>query len=55
MARATAGIWIWDILDSAYFFFHAHFTSGLGDMLGSAKINGMAGHSAVRGDRFSTV
>jgi hypothetical protein len=28
---------------------------GLGDMLGSAKISGMAGHTAVYGDRFSTV
>lgn len=27
----------------------------LGDMLGSAKMNGMAGHSAIYGDRFSLV
>ena len=27
----------------------------LGDMLGSAKLNGMAGHSAIFGDRFSMV
>ena len=27
----------------------------LGDMLGSAKLNGMAGHSAICGDRFSLV
>src|ERR1700677_1937038 len=27
----------------------------LGDMLGSAKLNGMAGHSAIYGDRFSMV
>jgi len=25
------------------------------DMLGSAKLNGMAGHSAIHGDRFSMV
>jgi len=28
---------------------------GLGDMLGSAKINGMAGHGRIYGDRFSMV
>jgi hypothetical protein len=27
----------------------------LGDMLGSAKLNGMAGHTAIFGDRFSMV
>ena len=27
----------------------------LGDMLGSVKLSGMAGHSAVYGDRFSLV
>ena len=55
MAMASEGIWMWDAVDSSYFVNHAHICMALGDMLGSAKMNGMAGHSAVHGDRFSMV
>jgi len=53
LARCSEGIWIWDAIDSSYFTFHAWAVLGLGDMLGSAKINGMSGHAAVYGDRFT--
>lgn len=55
MAEASEGIWMWDAVDSSYFVNHAWLCMALGDMLGSAKLNGMAGHSAVYGDRFSMV
>src|SRR6202050_5454855 len=55
MAMASEGIWMWDAVDSSYFVNHAYICMALGDMLGSAKLNGMAGHSAVYGDRFSMV
>lgn len=55
MAMASDGIWMWDAVDSSYFLNHACICMALGDMLGSAKLNGMAGHSAVYGDRFSMV
>ena len=55
LAKASAGIWIWDAVDSSYFMNHAHLCMVLGDMLGSAKLSGMAGHSANYGDRFSNV
>jgi hypothetical protein len=55
MTRASEGIWIWDAVDSSYFVLRAHLCMMLGDMLGSAKCSGMAGHSAVFGDRFSLV
>jgi hypothetical protein len=55
MTKASEGIWIWDAVDSAYFVMHAHLSMVNGDMLGSAKCSGMAGHSAVFGDRFSLV
>ena len=55
LAQAAEGMWIWDALDSSYFFHHGYLVLGLGDMLGSAKINGMAGHSVIFGDRFSHV
>ena len=55
MAMASEGIWLWDALDSSYFLNHTCITMILGDMLGSAKLNGMAGHSAFLGDRFSMV
>lgn len=54
-ARLAAGVWIWDSLDAAYFFHRSYTVMVLGDMLGSAKMNGMSGHSAVRGDRFTEV
>ncbi|KAF8995357.1 hypothetical protein BDQ17DRAFT_1190794, partial [Cyathus striatus] len=46
---------LWDSVDSSYFTHHAYITMVLGDMLGSAKLNGMAGHSAIYGDHFTTV
>ena len=55
MAMASEGIWTWDAVDSSYFVNRAYVTMILGDMLGSAKLNGMAGHMAVYGDRFTTV
>jgi len=55
MAQANEGIWIWDALKDGYFVCRAWITLGLGDMLGSAKINGMAGHGGIYGDRFSMV
>jgi hypothetical protein len=55
MAMASEGIWIWDAVDSSYFVLRAYICMVLGDMLGSAKLSGMAGHSAIFGDRFSLV
>ncbi|KIL54838.1 hypothetical protein M378DRAFT_61211, partial [Amanita muscaria Koide BX008] len=55
LAKSNEGIWIWDAIDSSYFVVRAHLCMVLGDMLGSAKLNGMAGHSAIYGDRFSLV
>src|SRR6202453_3978076 len=55
MMRASEGIWMWDAVDSSYFVNHACICMAPGDMLGSAKLNGMAGHSAIYGDRFSMV
>jgi Transposase family tnp2 len=55
MMVASEGIWMWDAVDSSHFVNHACFCMALGDMLGSAKLNGMAGHSAIYGDRFSMV
>jgi hypothetical protein len=54
LARASQGIWLWDSLNREWFLNRAYATIILGDMLGSAKVSGMSGHSAVRGDRFST-
>ena len=55
MAQANEGIWIWGALDSSWFTHRAWIVMGAGDMLGSAKINGMAGHTAKHGDRLTTV
>jgi hypothetical protein len=55
MAMASEGIWTWDAVESSYFINKAYICMALGDMLGSAKLNGMAGHSAIYGDRFSMV
>ena len=55
MAKASEGIWMWDAVESSSFVHHAYICMVLGDMLGSAKLNGMAGHTAVHGDRFSMV
>lgn len=55
MARASEGIWMWDAIDSAHFVHRSCISMALGDMLGSAKLNGMAGHTAIFGDRFSMV
>ena len=52
---SSEGIWMWDAIDSSYFVNHAHIVMALGDMLGSAKLNGMAGHSAIYGDWFTMV
>ena len=55
MAQASEGMWMWDAIDSSHFLNKACICMALGDMLGSAKMNGMAGHSAIYGDRFSMV
>jgi Transposase family tnp2 len=55
MAEASEGIWVWDAIESSYFVLRAHLCIVNGDMLGSAKCSGMAGHSAVFGDRFTMV
>ena len=55
MAKASEGIWVWDAIDSSYFVLRAHLCMVTGDMLGSAKCSGMAGHSALFGDRFTMV
>ena len=55
MAMASVGMWTWDAVDSSYFVLRAFICAVKGDMLGSAKLSGMAGHSANYGDRFSLV
>jgi hypothetical protein len=46
---------MWDAVDSSCFLNHACICMALGDMLGSEKLNGMAGHSAIYDDCFSMV
>ncbi|KAI0062597.1 hypothetical protein BV25DRAFT_1870330 [Artomyces pyxidatus] len=53
MIQASEGIWTWDAVDSADFVLRAYVCTALGDMLGSAKLSGHAGHSAIFGDRFT--
>ena len=48
-------MWTWDAVDSSYFVLRAYLCGVKGDMLGSAKLSGMAGHSAVYGNHFSLV
>ena len=55
MARASVGMWTWDAVDSSYIVLRAYICGVNGDMLGSAKLSGMAGHSALHGDRFTMV
>ena len=55
MARASEGLWMYDAVDSSYFLNYAAISMALGDMIGSAKINGIAGHMAIFGDRYSMV
>jgi Transposase family tnp2 len=55
LAKASVGMWTWDAVDSSYFVLRAYLCGVKGDMLGSAKLSGMAGHSAQYGDRFSLV
>ena len=55
MAQASVGMWTWDAVDSSYFILKAFVCGVKGDMLGSAKLSGMAGHSALYGDRFSLI
>ena len=50
MAQASVGMWTWDAVDSSYFVLRAYLCGVKGDMLGSAKLSGMAGHSALHGD-----
>jgi len=55
MAMASEGIWMWDAIDSSIFVHKSCISMALGDMLGSAKLNGMTGHTGLFGDRFSMV
>jgi hypothetical protein len=55
MAQASVRMWTWDAVDSSYFVLRAYLCGVKGDMLGSAKLSGMSGHSAFHGDRFSLV
>jgi hypothetical protein len=55
MAQASVGMWTWDAVDSSYFVLRAYLCGVKGDMLGSAKLSGMAGHSALHGDCFNLV
>jgi hypothetical protein len=55
LAQASVGMWTWDAVDSSYFVLRAYLCGVKGDMLGSATLSGMAGHSAVYGDCFSLV
>lgn len=55
MATALEGIWMWDAVDSSYFVHKSCISMALGDMLGSAKLSGMAGHTAIFGDQFSMI
>ncbi|KAF7986439.1 hypothetical protein HWV62_31195 [Athelia sp. TMB] len=55
LAKASAGIWTWDAVESSYFVLHMWAVMALGDMLGSAKLSGMAGHAALFGDHFTMV
>jgi hypothetical protein len=55
MEMASVGMWTWDAVDSSYFVLRAYICAVKGDMPGSAKMSGMAGHSALHGDRFSLV
>ena len=55
MAMASEGIWMWDAVDSSMFVHKSCISMALGDMLGSAKLNGMTGHTGLFGDRFSMV
>jgi hypothetical protein len=55
LAQASVGMWTWDAVDPSYFVLRAYLCGVKGDMFGSAKLSGMAGHSAVYGDHFSLV
>ena len=55
LAAASVGMWTWDAVDSSYFVLRAYLCGVKGDMPGSAKLSGMAGHSAFYGDHFSLV
>lgn len=55
MARSSEGIWVYDALKSSYFVHRSAIAIVCSDMLGSAKVNGMAGHTVHFGDRFSYV
>ena len=52
---ASVGMWTWHAVDSSYFVLRAFVCAIKGDMLGSAKLSGWAGHSANYGDHFSLV
>ena len=53
--RFGEGLWIWDALTSNWFVHRSYICNINGDMLGSAKLSGLAGHLAHKGDRFSMV
>lgn len=55
MARAHVGVWMWDAHQTRWFKWHAYLLAVLGDMLGSAKCNGMKGHQGYAGCRFCMI
>ncbi|KJA26462.1 hypothetical protein HYPSUDRAFT_132787, partial [Hypholoma sublateritium FD-334 SS-4] len=55
MAKGSEGLWIWDAITSSYFLHRCTIAMVLGDTLGSAKLNGLVGHTGLFGDRFSKV
>ncbi|EGO04996.1 hypothetical protein SERLA73DRAFT_39167, partial [Serpula lacrymans var. lacrymans S7.3] len=51
----SESIWMWDAIDFSYFINQMYIFMILGDMLGSAKLNGIAGHTSKPDDRFFLV
>lgn len=52
-AVGSEGTWIWSAIESDHLLMRWYIALALGDMLGSAKMNGMVGHTGYFGDRFS--
>jgi len=48
-------MWTWDAIDSSYFVLRAYLCGVKGDMVGSAKLSRMGGHSAFYGELRSNI
>ncbi len=55
LAKLSVGVWCYDALLKRHFILKVYLCGVLGDMLGSTKLNRMAGHVGVYGCRFSMV